>query len=76
MRSVEEINRAFFGGDAIEVRPAGGFGMCPAFDSTSDISTRLRATYEPTMPELYFGARPLPTWEEICARVNEHHELL
>ena len=76
MRSVEEINRAFFGGDAIEVRPAGGFGMCPAFDSTSDISTQLRATYESTMPELYFGARPLPTWEEICARVTEHHELL
>lgn len=76
MRSVEEINRAFFGGDGIEVRPAGGFGTCPAFDSTSDISTRLRAAYESTMPELHFGAGPLPTWEEICGRVTEQQALL
>ncbi len=76
MRSVEEINRAFFGGDGIEVRPAGGFGTCPAFDSTSDISTQLRAAYESTMPELYFGAGRLPTWEEICGRVTEQQALL
>ena len=76
MRSVEEISRAFFGGDGIEVRPAGGFASCPAFDPTSDISTRLRAAYESTMPELYFGAGPLPTWEEICGRVAEQHTLL
>jgi hypothetical protein len=76
MSSVEDINRAFFGGDGIEVRPAGGFGTCPAFDSTGDISTRLRAAYESTMPELYFGAGPLPTWEEICGRVIEHQALL
>ena len=42
MRSVEEINRAFFGGDGIEIRPAGGFATCPAFDSTSNISSQLR----------------------------------
>jgi len=76
MRSVEEINRAFFGGDGIEVRPAGGFAMCPAFEPTSDISTRLRAAYESTMPELYFGAGPLPSWEEVCGRVAEQHTLL
>jgi predicted nucleotidyltransferase component of viral defense system len=76
MRSVEEINRAFFGGDGIEVRPADGFASCPAFDPTSDISTRLRAAYESTMPELYFGAGPLPTWEEVCGRVTEQHTLL
>ena len=76
MRSVEEINRAFFGGDGIEVRPAGGFATCPAFDSTSAISTRLRAAYEATMPELYFGNGPLPTWEQICGRVAAQHELL
>ena len=29
MRSVEEINRDFFGGDGIEVRPAGGFAHVP-----------------------------------------------
>lgn len=76
MRSVEEINRAFFEGDGIEVRPTGGFGTCPAFDSTNEISTQLRAAYESTMPELYFGAGPLPTWEEVCGRVTKHHALL
>jgi hypothetical protein len=76
MRSVEEINRDFFGGDGIEIRPAGGFATCPAFDSTSNISSQLRTAYESTMPELYFGTDPLPTWEEICARVAEEHALL
>jgi Nucleotidyl transferase AbiEii toxin, Type IV TA system len=76
MRSVEEINRAFFGGDGIEIRPAGGFATCPAFESTSNISSQLRTAYESTMPELYFGTGPLPTWEEICARVAEQHALL
>lgn len=76
MRSVEEINRAFFGGDGVEVRPASGFATCPAFDSTNAISTRLRAAYEATMPELYFGTSPLPTWEQVCSRVAALHELL
>lgn len=76
MRSVEEINRAFFGGDGIEIRPAGGFATCPAFDSTNAVSTRLRAAYEATMPELYFGTSPLPAWEKICGRVAAQHELL
>jgi Nucleotidyl transferase AbiEii toxin, Type IV TA system len=76
LRSVEEINDAFFSGDGIEVRPAGGFATCPAFDSNSDVSTKLRAAYEGTMPELYFGAGPLPTWEAICGRVVEHQVLL
>ncbi len=76
MRSVEEINRTFFAGDGIEVRPAGGFASCPAFDPTSDISTRLRAAYESTMPELYFGTGPLPAWDEICSRVAEQQTLL
>jgi hypothetical protein len=76
MRSVEEINRAFFGGDGVQIRPAGGFATCPAFDSTNNISSQFREAYESTMPELYFGAGPLPTWEEICARVAEQHALL
>lgn len=76
MRSVEAISRTFFGGDGIEVRPPGGFGTCPAFDPTSDVSTQLRAAYESTMPQLYFGAGPLPTWEEICRRVKGQRALL
>ena len=38
---------------------AEGFGSCPAVDSSSDISIQLQATYEATMPALYFGADPL-----------------
>ncbi|HVA08663.1 MAG TPA: nucleotidyl transferase AbiEii/AbiGii toxin family protein [Acidimicrobiales bacterium] len=76
MRSVEEINRAYFKGDGIEARPAGGFARCPAFDTASGISNQLRATYETTMPQLYFGSGPLPAWADICARVSENHALL
>jgi hypothetical protein len=76
MRSVEKINHAFFGGDGIGVRPAGGFASCPASESTNAVSTGLRAAYEATMPELHFGTSPLPTWEEICDRVTAQHELL
>jgi hypothetical protein len=39
MRSVEKINHAFFGGDGIGVRPAGGFASCPASESTNAVST-------------------------------------
>ena len=76
LRNVEDINRSFFGVDSLEVRPAGGFANCPAFDPRSGVSTRLRAAYEATMPELHFGSVPLPTWEQICDRVNEQRTLL
>ncbi len=77
MSSVEETTRTYFsGGDGTELRPPGGFGTSPAFDPKSDISLRLRAAYEATMPELYFGAEPLPTWNAICGRVAEMRELL
>jgi hypothetical protein len=77
MSSIKEINREFFGnGDHIEVRPPRGFGSCPAFDSSSDVSIQLRATYEATMPALYFGSDPLPDWVAICRRVAERRDLL
>ena len=76
MSSIKEINREFFGnGDDIEVRPPEGFGSCPAFDSSSDVSIQLRATYEATMPALYFGSDPLPDWVAICRRVAERRDL-
>jgi hypothetical protein len=53
-----------------------GFGSCPAFDSSSDISIQLQATYEATMPALYFGADSLPDWVAICRRVAERRDLL
>ncbi len=76
MASVEEITRRYFGGDNAEMRPAEGFATCPAFDPHSPVSALFRAGYESTMPELYFGAGPLPTWESICTRVAEAHTLL
>ena len=76
IRSIEEINRAFFVSDGIELRPPGGFAACSAFDVTSDVSGRLQSAYAATMPELYFGTGPLPTWQQICDRVSEHHALL
>ena len=76
MASVEEISRQYFGGGSEEVRPSEGFGACPAFDPESEVSALLRAGYETTMPELYFGSSPLPTWEAICTRVAEAQALL
>jgi hypothetical protein len=66
----------FHRGAYVEVRPVGGFGSCPTFDSSSDVSIRLQATYEATMPALYFGADPLPDWVAICRRVAEQRDLL
>lgn len=77
MRDIDEITAAFFGGSKDSTgRPAGGFASSPAFDPASSASIRLRAAYETTMPELYFGDPPLPTWDEICASVAEAAELL
>lgn len=35
-----------------------------------------RAGYETTMPELYFGTKPVPPWEAIFARVAEAYAAL
>jgi len=77
MTSIEEIRRAHFGGsDETEFRPEGGFAASPAFDLHADVSLRLRAGYETTMPELYFGTNPLPIRQAICVRVGELRALL
>lgn len=76
MASVEEITRQHFGGGASEVRPVAGFAACPAFAPESEVSILLRAGYEITMPELHFGTAPIPSWEEICARVGDMASLL
>ncbi len=76
MASVEEITRKHFRGGAGEVRPEAGFAASPAFDPDSEVSTLFRAGYEATMPELHFGATPLPSWEQICARVADMATLL
>ncbi len=75
--SIDEINQRFFGGaDDVSVRPDDGFASSSAFDLGTSVSNRLQVTYDATMPELYFGHDPLPTWEQICARVAEHAALL
>lgn len=75
--SVAEVIGEHFPSDqGAELRPAAGFGACPAFDAGSAVSHRLRDVYEAAMPELYFGATPLPSWDAICARVTEASALL
>lgn len=75
--SIDEVAQKYFGGtQGVSGRPAGGFAGSPAFDPTTSASARLRTAYEATMPELYFGNAPLPSWEEICSRVAGHASLL
>jgi hypothetical protein len=77
LASIGEIARAHFdASDENAVRPDGGFAASPAFDLDSGVSLRLRAAYDTTMPELYFGTDPLPTWGAICTRVAELRDLL
>jgi hypothetical protein len=75
--SIDDVTERFFGGAAgVSARPGDGFASSPAFDPTTSTSARFRTAYEATMPELYFGNAPLPTWEQICARVAEQGTLL
>lgn len=76
LASVEGITRQFFGGTSVDVRLVEGFAACPAFDPQTPVSASLLTSYEATMPELYFGATPLPAWDLICARVAAARDLL
>jgi hypothetical protein len=75
MASIEETSQEEFNATG-ELRPEGGFAASPAFDRNSDISRQMQGAYEAIMPALYFGNEPLPTWDEICARVQEQRQLL
>jgi hypothetical protein len=68
---IAAVTRRYFAqpDEDIEPVPAGGFRSSPAFDPTSPAQARLRDSYEATMPELYFGSGPLPSWEQILERV-------
>lgn len=75
--SIEEFTREYFGGsEGVEVRPLDGFASISGFDIDSDVSTRLQSAYEATMPELYFGTEPLPSWDGICRRVEDSRSML
>lgn len=75
MASIEETSQGEFNATG-EQRPEGGFAASLAFDRSSDVSRRMRDAYETVMPALYFGIEPLPTWDEICGRVQEQRQLL
>ncbi|HZJ07791.1 MAG TPA: nucleotidyl transferase AbiEii/AbiGii toxin family protein [Nocardioidaceae bacterium] len=77
LESIDEITRDYFGGgDETELRLSGGFATSPAFDTGTDVSLRLRDAYETTMPKLYFGTGPLPTWDAVCGRVADRSALV
>jgi hypothetical protein len=78
IEEVAEITQAHFTktDQPTEVRPKDGFAGSPAFDLNSNVSERLRTAYEETMPQLYFGTDPLPSWEAIAGRVIQHRNLL
>lgn len=75
---VAEITAAHFAktGQPFEVRPEDRFAQSPAFALESNISHRLRAAYEETMPQLYFGPGSLPSWGATVGRVVQQGELL
>jgi Nucleotidyl transferase AbiEii toxin, Type IV TA system len=75
MASIEETSQAEFKATG-ELRPQRGFAASPAFDRSSDVSRQMQGAYEAVMPALYFGTEPLPTWDEICERVQEQRQLL
>jgi len=66
---IEEYNRRFFGG--VE-RPPDGFSQSPAFEGRATRASELLGSeYAATMPDLYFGDAPLPTWRQIGQRVGD-----
>jgi hypothetical protein len=73
LSSIVETDRIFFSKENVE-RPSPKFTVEPIFNIETTTSQKLRSAYESTMRELFFGAGPLPTWEQICNRVvaNEH----
>ena len=75
MVSIEETSKQEFNASG-ELRPDDGFAASPAFDRSSDVSHQMQGAYEAIMPVLYFGTEPLPTWDEICERVQDQRHLL
>lgn len=76
LADVEDVNRRYFADGLVDIRPPGGFADCRAFDVGCEVSVALKAYYEGAMPELYFGAGPLPSWAAICERVAGARQLL
>ncbi|MCU1497580.1 MAG: hypothetical protein JWM47_1533 [Acidimicrobiales bacterium] len=71
---IAEVSAKWFSGT--EGRPSDGFAACPAFQLGDPVGIRCQAAYERTMPELHFGANPLPAWKQVCERVQSNRNLL
>lgn len=52
-----------------------GFANCQAFNTSSTPSQTFAAAYASTMPELYYGETPLPTWTEVCDRIKSAQDI-
>ena len=75
--SIDAITQQFFGGTQGDLsRPPRGYASSPAFTPGSSVSERLQLSYESTMPDLYFGVGPVPTWTDVLDRVREYAALL
>ena len=76
MASVEEITRRVFRGRQRRDATRRGLRHLPGLrPPLPGLRVYPRAAFD-RLPELYFGAGPLPTWESICTRVAEAHTLL
>jgi len=74
---ITEVSARWFSGTGTpEGRPSDGFASCRAFHPSDEISRRFSDSYGATMDELHFGTDPLPTWDQICERVQQTSELL
>jgi hypothetical protein len=74
MRNIDEVSESYFGGG--ELRPIGGWARSPAFDPDGPSSRLLRAAYDATMADLYFGPGDPPAFREVCLRLAGVSELL
>ncbi len=74
MRDIDEVSEFYFGGG--DLRPVGGWARSPAFDPGGASSRVLRAAYDASMADLYFGPGDPPAFREICLRVGGAGQLL
>ncbi|GAA4538629.1 hypothetical protein [Pseudonocardia xishanensis] len=73
LASCFDVSQAFSPGSPV---PDGGIPRSPAFDPTGPLTPRRRAEQEAAMRDLYDGAEPPPTFDDVLARVRGHARLL
>ncbi|MGO1051543.1 hypothetical protein [Crossiella sp. CA198] len=56
--------------------PVGGFSRCSAFDPTGPLGPQLRQHHDDAMRNLYYGAGPGPTFDDVIERVHANAHLL